>query len=70
LVIEAPPFDVDSVVGEECHIISGRKLGPRSDSTYDRNLIWTNFDNYIISVQTTNQIFKQMRKDDEKNENG
>lgn len=60
MVIEAPPFDVDSVVGEECHIISGRKLGPRSDSTYDRNLIWTNFDNYIISVQTTNQIFKHI----------
>ncbi len=34
LVIEATPNDAESVVGEECHIISGSPNGPRHDPTY------------------------------------
>jgi hypothetical protein len=31
LVVDATDFDADSVVGEECHIISGKGQGPRYD---------------------------------------
>lgn len=34
LVIEATPLDVDSVVGEECHIVSGKGEGPRYDPEF------------------------------------
>lgn len=32
LVIEATPYDDESVVGEECHIVSAQMHGPRYDS--------------------------------------
>ncbi|MDR3598897.1 MAG: HNH endonuclease signature motif containing protein [Desulfosporosinus sp.] len=47
LVIDAPPFDVDSVVGEECHIISRQEHGPRNDPTFDKNLI-DSYDNLLL----------------------
>jgi len=34
LVIDATPHENDSVVAEECHIISERERGPRHDPTY------------------------------------
>jgi len=34
LVIDATPIDDESIVGEECHIISSRPNGPRYDPTY------------------------------------
>jgi hypothetical protein len=39
LVIEAPSTDVNSVVGEECHIISGQENGPRNEPKFAKNLI-------------------------------
>lgn len=34
LVVEATPSDPDSVVGDECHIVSGKPLGPRYDPAF------------------------------------
>ncbi|MCV2402287.1 HNH endonuclease [Marinomonas sp. C2222] len=34
LVLESNDFDSESVVGEECHIVSGAKNGPRSSSDF------------------------------------
>jgi len=34
LVVDATPLDADSVVGEECHIVSGKTQGPRHDSEF------------------------------------
>ncbi len=34
LVINATPADDDSVVAEECHIVSGKKGGPRHDPSF------------------------------------
>ena len=39
LVIESAQNDNESVVGEECHIISGANKGPRSDSDFPREKI-------------------------------
>jgi len=39
LVFESTSNDNESVVGEECHIISGAKKGPRSDSDFSREKI-------------------------------
>ncbi len=47
LVIEAPPLDVKSVVGEECHIISGQENGPRSNSSFDKSFI-DSYDNLLL----------------------
>lgn len=35
LIIDATLKDADSVIGEECHIISARKNGPRYDALYE-----------------------------------
>jgi hypothetical protein len=39
LVFESTQNDNESVVGEECHIISGANKGPRSDSDFPREKI-------------------------------
>lgn len=39
LVIDATPADDESVVGEECHIISGKGQGPRYDSSLSEERI-------------------------------
>ena len=39
LVIDPTETDTESVVGDECHIISGAKNGPRSDPDYPRSKI-------------------------------
>ena len=39
LVFEKTDHDSESVVGEECHIISGAKNGPRSDVDFPRDKI-------------------------------
>ncbi len=39
LVIEKTSLDSESVVGEECHIISTAQTGPRNDSTYPKEKI-------------------------------
>jgi hypothetical protein len=37
LVIEATPQDSESVVGDECHIISAKPNGPRHDPSYPKD---------------------------------
>lgn len=34
LVVDATPTDDESLVGEECHIVSGKNQGPRHDVTF------------------------------------
>jgi hypothetical protein len=38
LVVDATSKDDESVVGEECHIVSGREHGPRHDPTFSTEL--------------------------------
>ncbi|RRJ67789.1 HNH endonuclease [Paenibacillus oralis] len=47
LVIEATTQDAPSVIGEECHIISGQVNGPRYNSNYDKELI-DSYENLIL----------------------
>lgn len=37
LVVDATPGDDESVVGEECHMVSGKGQGPRYDPTFPRD---------------------------------
>ena len=39
LVVDASALDAESVVGDECHIVSGAPSGPRHDPTIDPELI-------------------------------
>ncbi|WP_437893323.1 HNH endonuclease [Sorangium sp. So ce124] len=39
LMVDATPEDNDSVVGDECHIISGKPGGPRADPAFHRELL-------------------------------
>lgn len=39
LVIEATSVDFESVVGEECHIVSGQHNGPRYKSEIDKSIV-------------------------------
>jgi len=39
LVVDASTEDSESIVGDECHIVSGAKNGPRHDPTFDPNAI-------------------------------
>ena len=39
LVIDATEEDRESIVGEECHIVSGQTEGPRYDPSFDREQI-------------------------------
>lgn len=47
LVVEAIVLDDDSVVGDECHIISSRPNGPRYDSSYPQEKFDT-YENLIL----------------------
>jgi hypothetical protein len=47
LVIDATANDADSVVGEECHIISERERGPRHDPSYPQEKL-DSCDNLIL----------------------
>lgn len=51
LVVEATTHDGESVVGEECHIISPQKGGPRHDPNYPDELINT-YENLILLCRT------------------
>lgn len=55
LVIEATPTDTDSVVGEECHIISPHKGGPRYDETLSKQQI-DNYENLILLCRTHHKL--------------
>jgi hypothetical protein len=47
LLISSTPVDAESIVGEECHIISGKLRGPRYDATCPVEKIDT-FENLIL----------------------
>ena len=47
LVVDATLRDDDSVVAEECHIISAREQGPRHDPTYPREKL-DSYENLIL----------------------
>ncbi|GIO83256.1 hypothetical protein J25TS5_01880 [Paenibacillus faecis] len=76
LVIEGTTQDSPSVIGEECHIISGQVNGPRYKSNYDKELI-DSFENLILLCSVhhkmiddqqetyTEHILKQMRENHE-----
>ena len=73
LVIDATVEDAEAIVGEECHIISARKRGPRHDPSYEpekldscENLILLcRTDHKIVDDQAatfTTEILRQMKK--------
>jgi len=45
--VEATSLDDDSVVGEECHIVSGQAQGPRYDSVFPKGSI-DSYENLIL----------------------
>lgn len=47
LVLSATPSDDESVVGDECHIISSQTNGPRYDSTFQKDQI-DSYNNLIL----------------------
>lgn len=47
LIIEKTPVDVESVVGEECHIVSALPKGPRYDPQFSSTQI-DELDNFIL----------------------
>lgn len=47
LVIDKTNLDLDSIVGDECHIISGKKNGPRFDKSFPTEII-DEEDNLIV----------------------
>lgn len=47
LVVDATAVDDESVVGDECHIISSRSNGPRRDSSYPQEKLDT-YENLIL----------------------
>ncbi|GHV89309.1 hypothetical protein AGMMS50267_16690 [Spirochaetia bacterium] len=55
LVLDKSEQDKESIVGDECHIISGRANGPRYDSNYDLKLIDL-FDNLLILCKTHHKM--------------
>jgi hypothetical protein len=77
LIVNPTPKDPDSVVGEECHIVSGEPNGPRYDSAFpereldsDQNLILLcRIHHKMVDDQTetyTAEVLRQMKADHEK----
>ena len=76
LVIDAPGQDAESVVAEECHIISPRQNGPRHDSSYPVEKL-DSYDNLMLLCRThhkmvddqsetfTTSILRQMKSNHE-----
>lgn len=55
LVVESTPNDAESVVGEECHIVSGAPNGPRFDPTFSKASIDTD-ENLILLCATHHKL--------------
>jgi len=76
LVVDATPHDDDSVVAEECHIISAREQGPRHDPTYPKENL-DSYENLILLCRVhhkmvddqqdtyTTDILRQMKSNHE-----
>lgn len=77
LVIDATAYDDESVIGDECHIISGQANGPRFDPAFPQEKIDA-YSNLIILCRThhkmvddqkdtyTTAILRQMKTNHEK----
>ncbi|OIA98719.1 hypothetical protein AK95_16290 [Paenibacillus sp. LC231] len=77
LVVDATILDDPSIIGEECHIISGKVNGPRYNSEFDKEII-DSYDNLILLCRVhhrmiddqqdtyTEYILKQMKVNHEK----
>lgn len=55
LVVEKTEVDSESVVGEECHIVSGAPTGPRHDASYPNEKI-DSVDNLILLCATHHKM--------------
>ncbi len=51
LVVDSTQFDRESIVGEECHIVSSRLKGPRFDSRFPATAIDT-YENLVLLCRT------------------
>lgn len=76
LIVDATPNDDDSVVAEECHIISAREGGPRHDPMYPKEKL-DSYENLILLCRVhhkmvddqqdtyTTDILRQMKSNHE-----
>ena len=55
LVIDATEQDDEAVIGDECHVISPKKSGPRHDSTYTKEDLNT-YENLILLCRTHHKM--------------
>jgi hypothetical protein len=55
LVIDATLEDVESIVGEECHIISARKNGPRYDASFEPEKL-DSYENLMLLCRTDHKM--------------
>ncbi len=55
LVVEATPADDESVVGEECHIVSGKGQGPRHDLAFRTDCL-DEPDNLVLLCRTHHKM--------------
>lgn len=55
LVIDATFDDVESIVGEECHIISARERGPRHDASYEPQG-FDSYENLMLLCRTDHKM--------------
>ena len=55
LIMPSTPIDDDSVIGDECHIVSGRATGPRFDPNFRADQI-DSYDNLILLCKTHHKL--------------
>jgi len=61
LVVDATVVDDESVVGDECHIISSRSNGPRHDPSYSRKKLDT-YENLILLCRVHHKVIDDQDK--------
>lgn len=55
LVVDATLEDAESIVGEECHVISARKDGPRHDASYKSEKL-DSYENLMLLCRTDHKM--------------
>lgn len=61
LVVEATTKDDPSIIGEECHIISGQVNGPRYNTELNKNNIDT-YDNLILLCRVHHKMIDDQQE--------
>lgn len=61
LVVDATPKDQASIVGEECHIISGKIGGPRYHPSVPNNLI-DSYDNLLLLCRVDHKMIDDQKE--------